>query len=172
MINLKEIKTGKATITIITALNFFVPGGLGIFLLKNDLFVTMDFTKLLFLSIILSAPFLLVSFMLAFFTSEVILTPATLKKESEEKQIPEDTEHNDLGLILLTNVFTVAIWGMVGASSWLSDFETDNMKIVNQIIIDYVSCVIIVLMLFIVYFIYKKYLKKLPWFNFRGKSIR
>nr|MBC7613236.1 hypothetical protein [Pseudopedobacter sp.] len=86
----KDIKTGKATITIITALNFFLPGGLGLFLLKNDLLISMDFTKLLFLSIILSAPFLLVSFMLAFLTSEFILIPAPISKnESEEKIHPK-----------------------------------------------------------------------------------
>lgn len=158
--DIKDIKTGKATITIITALNFFVPGGLGLFLLKNDLFISMDFAKLLFLSIILSAPFLLVSFMLAFLTSEVILIPQKSKDELEEKNMPEDTEHNDLGLVLLTSLFSVMIWGMVGINYWISDTETNNMEIVSQIIKDYVWSSITLFLVFIFILIYRKYLKK------------
>ncbi len=161
--DIKDIKTGKATITIITALNFFVPGGLGLFLLKNNLFISMDFAKLLLLSIILSAPFLLVSFIMAFLTSEFILISPHSKTESKEKNIPEDTEHNDLGMVLLTNVFSIVIWGMVGAGYWISDMETDNIKVAKQIINDYFWCSVILLIVLFSIKLFKKY-------NFNKKS--
>lgn len=170
--DIKDIKTGKATITIITALNFFVPGGLGLFLLKNDLFISMDFAKLLFLSIILSAPFLLVSFMLAFLMFEYLITETPNTNPNVEKEKNEDTEANDSTLVLLTNVFSVVIWAVVGADYWISDTETNNMEIVKQIIKDYVWCSIALFLVFIFTLIYRKYLQNLSWLNFKSKAAK
>lgn len=108
MINLNDIKAGKATITTITVLNLFVPGGLGIFFLRNDLFISLDIFKLLFLSILLSTPFLLISFFIALLCKDGLLY--SIENSSNQEVIKEDTEDNDLVLIVYSNLYSFLAW--------------------------------------------------------------
>lgn len=157
MVDLKDIKTGKATITIFTGLNFLVPGGLGIFFLKNELFLSLDFAKLLFLSILLSTPFILIAFVVSLLASETLLRVPSLGDRAEEKEIIENTEEHDLTLVFLTNFFSVIIWIITLVSLWISDIQTDNMKIAEQIVKDYLSCSFILLLIVLLILMVKRY---------------
>jgi hypothetical protein len=157
MVDLKDIKTGKATIVIFTGLNFFVPGGLGVFFLKHELFLSLDFAKLLLLSILISTPFILIAFVLSLLALETLLRVPSLGDRAEEKEIIENTEENDLTLVFLTNFFSVIIWIITLVSLWISDIQTDSMKIAEQIVKDYLSCSFILLLIALLMLAVKRY---------------
>lgn len=149
MIQLSNLKTIPAMVVVFSILCLICPGLMILFIFDNESFKLMETLKIILISVSISSPFFIISFITGTIIYEIISAEEKIEKEGDKERLSQ--EHT-LSAILLTNMLNSVTWILVSLFLLFTYFFYSKFSVYQIscfIVTAFITISLIILILFI-----------------------